>query len=176
MYPDAYIQCLVHFHSDRDYFECHEILEDYWKKTGADKQSIWVGLILLAVSNYHYRRGNVNGAFRTLKKALRIIKNNEHLSEALGMDLAALTETLKTRLVQMETGKTYTSFNLPITDQNLLDTCRNHAKKRGLAWGENSDLGKKSIIHRHALRDRSQVIRERELAMKKRKNKGRESV
>ncbi|MEH7501602.1 DUF309 domain-containing protein, partial [Neobacillus drentensis] len=29
MYPTEYIQFLAHFHGDRDYFECHELLEDY---------------------------------------------------------------------------------------------------------------------------------------------------
>ncbi|MFZ3196347.1 MAG: DUF309 domain-containing protein, partial [Bacillus mycoides] len=27
MYPTEYIQFLIHFHGDYDYFECHEILE-----------------------------------------------------------------------------------------------------------------------------------------------------
>ena len=31
MYPTEYIQFLIHFHGDYDYFECHEILEEYWK-------------------------------------------------------------------------------------------------------------------------------------------------
>lgn len=31
MYPTEYIQFLIHFHGDYDYFECHEILEGYWK-------------------------------------------------------------------------------------------------------------------------------------------------
>lgn len=78
MYPDAYIQFLVHFHGDRDYFECHEILEEYWKETiKGDKQSIWVGLIMLAVSNYHFRRNNNSGAQRTLQKAISIFENKK---------------------------------------------------------------------------------------------------
>ncbi|PAD68333.1 hypothetical protein CHH83_14265, partial [Bacillus sp. 7586-K] len=32
MYDQEYIDFLVHFHCDRDYFECHEILEEHWKK------------------------------------------------------------------------------------------------------------------------------------------------
>lgn len=32
MYPPEYIEFLYHFHCDRDYFECHEILEELWKK------------------------------------------------------------------------------------------------------------------------------------------------
>ena len=59
-FPQKYIEYLVHFHGDRDYFECHEILEEYWKKIdNGNKESIWVGLIQLAVANYHHRRKNL---------------------------------------------------------------------------------------------------------------------
>lgn len=34
MYPAEYLEYLVYFHADRDYFECHEILEEYWKEQG----------------------------------------------------------------------------------------------------------------------------------------------
>lgn len=53
MYPKAYIEYLVHFHSDRDYFECHEILEEHWKQDGRNKG--WLVLIQTAVAFYHYR-------------------------------------------------------------------------------------------------------------------------
>lgn len=33
MYPEAYIEYLAEFHGSRDYFECHELLEEHWKKT-----------------------------------------------------------------------------------------------------------------------------------------------
>ena len=45
MYSQAYIDYLVHFHGDRDYFECHELLEEHWKKTKEDT-AILFGLAL----------------------------------------------------------------------------------------------------------------------------------
>ena len=69
-YPKAYILYLVHFHGDRDYFECHEILEEHWKEMDPkDRMSHWVGLIQIAVAVYHERRENRQGAIRTLTKA-----------------------------------------------------------------------------------------------------------
>ena len=48
-YPEAYIDFLVHFHGDRDWFECHERLEEYWKEHPDDpKSDTWVGLIQVA--------------------------------------------------------------------------------------------------------------------------------
>ena len=87
MYPKEYIQFLTHFNGDRDYFECHEILEEYWKKSNdLKKDSIWVGFILLAVSRYHHRRGNFKGAKRTLEKAMNILSLLDFKQSLLGLD------------------------------------------------------------------------------------------
>ncbi|WP_205628902.1 DUF309 domain-containing protein, partial [Acinetobacter baumannii] len=50
LYPEALIDYLVYFHADRDFFECHEVLEDYWKSLPKEERSLfWVGLIQIAV-------------------------------------------------------------------------------------------------------------------------------
>jgi uncharacterized protein len=172
MYPDAYIEFLVHFHGDRDYFECHEILEEYWKETAKEgKQSIWVGCILLAVSNYHYRRNNLTGASRTLAKAVVIFQNsNKTTQECLGLDMEALLPLLAQRLEHIQSNQAYTSFNLPIIDKTLWLKCQETSIARGLIWGKESDLANTELIHRHSLRDRSTVLRERQQAISK-KNK-----
>ncbi|MGJ7919926.1 DUF309 domain-containing protein [Neobacillus sp. LXY-4] len=176
MYPSAYIQFLVHFHSDRDYFECHEILEEYWKETAnQDKHSIWVGFILLAVSNYHYRRGNLSGAARTLSKSLAIFQGQEQTAHQLGINLTSLIPFLEERLIHIKSGFPYSSFNLPISDPGLLRECQQLTFAKGLKWGVDSNLDNKELIHRHALRDRSDVIQERSVAMaRKNDKKGRE--
>lgn len=88
-FPTSYIQYLAHFHGDRDYFECHETLEEYWKATDAgNKKSIWVALILLAVSTYHHRRNNFPGAIRTLTKAEEIFSETKEATARLGIDLS----------------------------------------------------------------------------------------
>jgi uncharacterized protein len=173
MYSKAYIQYLVHFHSDRDYFECHELLEEFWKTTNEGKESIWVGFILLAVSNYHFRRGNINGAVRTLNKAISIFE--DHLqNQSFGIDIECLVGQLKTRLTSMKNSESYTSFNLPIIDQSLLEECKRICQLKGYTWGQNSDLGDSNLIHRHFKRDRSDVILERQIASSKRHTNNRE--
>ena len=87
MYPSEYIQFLAHFHGDRDYFECHELLEDYWKKTDSrNKNSIWVGFILLSVSLYHHRRNNFSGAQRTLATAIKFFELQPDTLTKLGVN------------------------------------------------------------------------------------------
>ncbi|WP_147533843.1 DUF309 domain-containing protein [Bacillus marasmi] len=172
MYPTAYIQYLVHFHGDRDYFECHEILEEYWKELEVkDKQSIWVGFILLAVSNYHFRRQNKNGAVRTLAKALTIFRAGETSQHQLGIDMAKLLLLLEQRLIDIQNDIPYKSFNLPIIDKSLLKLCLDATQASGFIWGQDSNLNQVDLIDRHKLRDRSDVNRERQLAIAKRKQK-----
>lgn len=166
MYPSAYIQYLVHFHGDRDYFECHEILEEYWKGLpNENKQSIWVGFILLAVSNYHYRRQNTNGAERTLQKAITILRNQQKTPIQLGLDFPKLLLGLEKRLVDIQTNQHYHSINLPIIDEKLLNLCLSYTEAMGLAWGQDSNLRQMDIIDRHKLRDRSEVVKQRHQAL-----------
>lgn len=170
LYPQEYIQYLVHFHGDRDYFECHEILEEYWKKNDpGNKDSIWVGLIQLSVSSYHHRRANFNGAKRTLIKAMKIFLLQEKSLKALILNQEQLMPLLQKRLDMIEKEIAYNHFDLPIYDSILLDACKETASKMGMKWGNNSDLTNMDIIHKHLVRDRTSVIEERNRAVKFRK-------
>ncbi|MBX9686029.1 MAG: DUF309 domain-containing protein [Candidatus Obscuribacterales bacterium] len=56
--------------NQREFFECHEVLEEVWKQqNGADKQ-VTQGIIQIAVAYYHYLRANRNGALKLLQKGL----------------------------------------------------------------------------------------------------------
>jgi uncharacterized protein len=170
-YPKSYIQYLAHFHGDRDYFECHEILEEYWKATDSgNKRSIWVAFILLAVSNYHYRRKNINGAKRTLKKAIGIFSIAHHISQSLGINPVILMETLKKRKKNLFKNQPYVSINLPISDPELIKLCQEECKLQGFKWGEKSNLSDYDLINRHSSRDRSDVISDRKMALEDKKN------
>ena len=170
MYPDAYIQYLAHFHGDRDYFECHEILEEYWKGTNEGKHSVWVGFILLAVSNYHFRRGNKEGSGRTLRKAITIFENQIQ-NQSFGIDMEYLIKLSKERLISIQLDEVYSSFDLPITDMTLLAKCQTICHLKGFHWGQNSNLDDLNLIHRHLTRERRGIILERQNAIAKRNAK-----
>jgi uncharacterized protein len=159
-YPKEYLQFLIHFHCDRDYFECHEILEEYWKETDpGNRDSVWVGLIQTAVGFYHFRRENRKGAARILNKAMAILKQHPQSLNKLGLDSSELISALEQALEHIDSGREYESVRLPLTNElnEMLDSrC--------------SELGKQavippSIIHRHSMRDRTEVIRMREEAL-----------
>jgi uncharacterized protein len=175
MYPKEYIYFLTHFHGDRDYFECHEILEEYWKKVAkGDKNSVWVGLILMAVANYHHRRENFAGAHRTLEKSLKILKTRKHDLDQLGLDSGKLLKILSEHLEDIQSKKKYRSYHLPIIDEKLKAACEKECKRKGFIWCNSSDLTNVFLINRHLLRDRSSIIKEREAALLNRHKKGRE--
>ena len=99
MYPTEYIQFLIHFHGDYDYFECHEILEEYWKlKPRGERDNYLVGLIQIAVSLYHHRRSNWNGAEKMIKSAIALLEKNSIPLHQLGIDHKQLIFLLNERL------------------------------------------------------------------------------
>jgi uncharacterized protein len=170
LYPEQYVQFLVHFNGDRDYFECHEILEEYWKESNdKQKDSVWVGFILLAVSRYHHRRGNFKGAERTLKKAINILSLKVTGLTIKGLDVNVFFPSLTKLLEEIQNEECYQSINLPVIDPILIEACTKVCEERGFIWGEKSNLENESIVHRHKLRDRTMVIEERMEALRNRK-------
>lgn len=85
-YDPLYIQHLHYFNRDRDYFECHEVLEELWLREG--RSLLYQGLLQVAVGLYHHRNGNLNGAFKLFTGALQ--KLAPYPPDSLGIDLAKL--------------------------------------------------------------------------------------
>ncbi|RSK27505.1 DUF309 domain-containing protein [Bacillus sp. HMF5848] len=170
MYPSAYIDYLVHFHGDRDYFECHEILEEFWKeKPVNERDRTWVALIQIAVAMYHHRRDNFPGAEKMLSNALQFIEKKPENFKGLGLHNLKLVTLLQERLHAIKQKQPYQSINLPITDDALVSACNDRCNQCGFVWQSISDLTNKNLVHRHSMRDREPVIREREKQLTLRK-------
>ncbi|MFB5661592.1 DUF309 domain-containing protein [Alteribacillus sp. HJP-4] len=176
MYPTAYIDFLVQFHSVRDYFECHEILEDHWKAAPpSERKKHWAGLIQLAVALYHERRQNIVGAERMMNRAEKIISEEKEPLKALAIDVEKLLLLIQQRKLDIHRGVRYQDINIPLTDSDLVTLCCRKSVELGAAWRSESDLSNSFLIHRHILRDRTDVVEEREaqrLIRKKKKLSG----
>ncbi|AFH62161.2 DUF309 domain-containing protein [Paenibacillus caseinilyticus] len=171
-YPDAYVRYLVHFHAERDYFECHEVLEEYWKEHPGDADGeAYVGLIQLAVSLYHQRRGNLAGAVKMLSGAIRRLGSGA--AAELGIAEAELQRLMGARLVELgdPAAFVYRDLDIPLADQALLQACEETSGATWERWGQPSDLSDRYLIHKHTLRDRSGVVEERERQRKQRQEK-----
>jgi len=160
MYPEAYINFLVYFHGNRDYFECHDVLEEHWQKNDEHK-AVWNGLIKLAVAFYHYRRHNFIGALKLMNKSLTILSNEPEALESLGLDPDRLLLTLKEQLKAIKEDQPYASINLPILDEKLLSQCKEKCRQMGLVWGAASDFSNSELIDKHLFNRKSKNVEKR---------------
>lgn len=171
-YPAEYIDYLVEFHGSRDYFECHEILEEYWKEISPrERDSHWVGFIQLAVALYHQRRGNFNGAAKTIKKAREILSKKEDVITELGINPLELLDMITLIEKHIHNQTPYQSITLPLTDTELIKACQTSCENAGFSWCMPSNLNNNELIHRHTLRDRTEVIQERNRQLRLRREK-----
>lgn len=163
-YPKPYIEYLIQFHATRDYFECHELLEEYWKERVQDETSeLWVACIQIAVAQYHERRGKRRGAQLMYQSALG--KLAKHDSGKIGLEHEQLLTLLQARVEACMLYDEYADLSLPIADQSLLAYCEEQAAARHLVWLRSSDDVSEDIIYRHTRRDRSEVIAARAAAL-----------
>ncbi|TDM13189.1 DUF309 domain-containing protein [Macrococcus lamae] len=146
---DYYYQFL----HERHYFECHELLEEVWKaKNNFSKQDIEVAFIMLATSQYHYRRGNVKGAATCLTKAINGFKNHRSLLNSYGVN-ASIIDLLEKSARNIV--NPYVPLQLPLTTE-CLETMMIHHPDFDPYQPVNSDY-----IDFHRTRDRSSIIAER---------------
>jgi hypothetical protein len=159
--PAAITEYLIHFHGDRDWFECHEILEEYWKqRPGAANADTLVGLIQIAVGLYHERRGNLSGAGKMLRSSL--LRLQQHALRELGLDGERLMELVRDRLQRIERGSAsgeaaqagaknagaFVDLDLPFADCELEAACREACEARGWSWKGPSALHDPDLVHR----------------------------
>lgn len=168
MIDEAFFDYLYYFHGPHDYFECHEVLEELWKKEHKSCD-LWVGFIQLAVSLYHMRRGNYRGAKKTIHRANQIFKQNMTSIAKLGLNPTVLNEQTSLLEKQITKNEPYQSFSLPIVDKILQKTVEKRCLANGYSFG-GADCLHPDIIHKHTRRDRTDVVNARLKALNE-KNK-----
>ncbi|MFC5467672.1 DUF309 domain-containing protein [Cohnella suwonensis] len=160
-YPQAYVDYLAEYYGSRDYFECHEIMEEYWKEHPDSPQlSSWLVFIRIAVCLYHARRGNWKGAAKLMGKAAQ--EADAEQFGKLGMDGAKLKEALRSAAqAWSEPNAEYADIELPIVDAALRQAAIDRCGELGYSWGIRGEEAGEDVIHRHLTRDRTEVVRAR---------------
>jgi predicted metal-dependent hydrolase len=64
--PGQLLQSIREF-NNREWFECHETVEDLWIGETGEVRDFYQGLIQIAVALHHWRNGNFGGAVSLLK-------------------------------------------------------------------------------------------------------------
>ncbi|WP_240702827.1 DUF309 domain-containing protein [Cohnella luojiensis] len=116
MKDDRYLAYLSHFNRDRDYFQCHEVMEELWLEEG--RNPLLQGLLQAAVGLHHWDNGNPSGASKLMRAALD--KLDGYADAVVGLDLRQLQLDLKASLNTLF-GKdaSFQAFKLQIHDETL---------------------------------------------------------
>ncbi|WP_276352698.1 DUF309 domain-containing protein [Cohnella caldifontis] len=118
MADERYVRFAAHFNGDRDYFECHELMEELWLEEG--RHPLLQGLLQAAVGLYHWNNGNRGGAVKLMEQALRKLEG--YAGQVLGLDLDALRRDLirsLERLKEFPDSAPFEPFLLNVTDAEL---------------------------------------------------------
>ena len=92
----------------REFFDCHEVLEEIWTPAKQPERWFLQSLIHFAVGFHHHQRDNVVGACRQLVKGLRKIQG--YLPEWGGVRTALIEQDVRRCLAIIEAGGKIDSF------------------------------------------------------------------
>lgn len=159
LHHPLFVKFIVYFNGNQDYFECHEVLEEYWKSLpNGNKAHPLTAYILLATGLYHWRRGNEEGALKTLRKAEDKFRtfSNQDSEYAEELDFEQLLDDVQRSIVNLEQNMEFRPFPLKVSAK--LQQFAEQAKPSMELLPSNSD----ALIYKHMLRDRSDILLERE--------------
>jgi predicted metal-dependent hydrolase len=92
----------IQLFNERQFFRCHEVLEEAWTPERGPRRIFLQSLIHLAVGLHHWQRGNRTGAVGQLGKGLR--KLEDYLPSCEGIDTARLYRDATAALGHIEAG------------------------------------------------------------------------
>ena len=93
-----FVRFIVLFNRDRDYYECHDVMEELWLEEGRSR--FWQGLLQVAVGLHHYENDNYTGAVKLLRAALE--KLDGYAETEAGINVKRLREDAAAALAPLE--------------------------------------------------------------------------
>lgn len=98
-YSPLYIAFFHYFNTERDYYVCHDVLEELWLEEG--REPFYQGLLQVAVGLHHLQNDNQNGAFKMLCSALEKLSLYPE-KEWMGLHLSKLKQDVETYLTGLK--------------------------------------------------------------------------
>lgn len=155
LFHPLFVEYCTYFNGNEDYFECHEVLEEYWKEISpGDKHHPLVGYVQLATGLYHWRRGNTIGAKRILQKAQHIFTTQNTSTFFDYIEWAQLCTSVKEVLRKIDNDEAFQPFRLIISNDELEQLVY-------LKITELPTIDENYLCHKHMLRDRSDILEAR---------------
>lgn len=101
--PGQLLQAIREF-NHREWFECHETVEDLWIGEEGEVRDFYQGIIQIAVALHHWRNGNFGGAVSLLKGGSGYLRRVA--GKCQWVDIAALiADAARMRVTLEELGK-----------------------------------------------------------------------
>ena len=66
----------IQLFNEREFFACHDLLEELWSESLGAERDFLQGLIHAAVALFHFTEGNLTGARKMHDSALRYLQNS----------------------------------------------------------------------------------------------------
>jgi uncharacterized protein len=120
IYDEKFVHFIVLFNCDRDYFECHEVMEELWLEEGRNR--FYQGLLQVAVGLHHWHNDNLSGAVKLFAAALEKLEPAGDIEH--GLDLKQLKADTQHALDQLQRAAeaeppAFRSFDIRVLDAEL---------------------------------------------------------
>lgn len=89
----------VRLFNEREFYACHDVLEEVWGDTLGPDREFYQGLIHVAVCLFHFEGGNLSGARKMYESARRYL--SRYGASHLGVDLDGLLAELRICLAEL---------------------------------------------------------------------------
>ncbi len=98
--------------NEKDFFECHEVIEDLWLETPSDdpNRDLYKGVIQAAAAIYQWQREIMSGAHGLHKTSVKYLKPYE--PAALGLNVEKMVKEMNAFF------KDFDEKNLPVLEYN----------------------------------------------------------
>jgi predicted metal-dependent hydrolase len=106
--PGQLLQGIREFNT-REWFECHETVEDLWIGAEGETRDFYQGIIQIAVALHHWRNGNFGGAVSLLKGGAGYLQHVD--GPCQWVDVAALiadADRMRTALEELDRERMHT--------------------------------------------------------------------
>lgn len=83
----------IHEFNAREFFDCHETLEELWRAEEGLIRYLYQGILHVGVGYYHWQRGNHHGALTKLGTGIQLLEF--YLPRCQGVELGPLVQTAR---------------------------------------------------------------------------------
>lgn len=83
----------IRLFNEQEFFECHDVLEEYWCEVSSGEATFYQGLIQASVALFHFENGNYGGARKLYFSSSKYLK--DYLPHFEGVDVEKFLSDMK---------------------------------------------------------------------------------